>query len=192
MNREWSFDTSHWSLIPPQVALELRVFPIGLEDDKLILLTDCLPADDEKRAAFEQMVRNNLGGRQIHLVSSMARREVEFNFDGLLDQFYNINGMPQVVSIPVTRNLGTIVLIDQETNRSKDIRDDFEHEGYEVKCAESLEKGLEIIKAQNGIVRTIFVAPDIDGGYDRAVQEIKSAFGTVKCEAMDVVLREPV
>jgi hypothetical protein len=183
-DKVWSFDTTCWTLIPPQVAKDLRIFPIGLEGETLILLYD--PSEfswekDEKLVDFERIVRNNLGDRPIRLVSY---EETEYSFEELLDQFYRIDDMPQVISLPVTRSLGTVVLIDPNRKRAKRNRDDLEQEGYDVKYAGTLKNGLRIIKAHGGMVRTVFVASD-ELDYDEAEREINTLCETNKCQRID-------
>jgi hypothetical protein len=189
--QNWSFDTRYWSLIAPQVAIELRLFPVDLKDDCLVLMTDACPADAAKKAEFEMMVRNNLG-REARLIATEDFADTEFNFDELLEEFYD-NDDPehvvQVVSSPVTRNLATVVLIDSDIDRANSVRIEFEEQGYEVEHASSLAAGLRLLKSRGGLVDSVFVAPDIQGGFKRAMTKIQA-----KCDAqvLDIsVLRQP-
>jgi hypothetical protein len=182
--QDWSINTSFWSVIPPQVALELRVFPIGFEGTTLVLLTDCLSAEPTTRLEVEEMVRNNLG-RPIRLVSVEDYEDTELYFDQLLEEFYDPEEMPQVVSVPITRGLETVVVIDSNRVRAKAIGRDHEEEGFSVKYASTLKKGLRIIQSLGGMVKTVRVARDLVGGYEEAVRAIKSIHETTSCEPIN-------
>jgi hypothetical protein len=180
----WTFDTRFWSLVSPQVATELRVFPIAVEGSTLVLLTDEWSVDPEKRIEFAEVVQNNVG-RPVQLEYwheyEKTKMHHEGAFDELLDEFYKCDDLPQSLSAPVSRNMATVVLIDPNGDHAKVLKSDFKENGFRVRCASTLNRALRILKSHNGMIRTVFIASDVEGGYDHAVQKITSLYRTTEC-----------
>ena len=168
----WTIDISLRRLVNPRVAQTFRVLPIFRDDNALHLVTD-LAFSKAEWEKFETSVSFHLAlPVKLHALAECPDIDTDAFARELL-QWHSVQ-TPTSLSQPVSADLLTVLLVDDDPSRAKRTRLEMSADGLEVSYVKTLEDAIAFLEQSTRQTNQIVLMDDFPGDREATLRELKA------------------
>lgn len=181
---EWIIEPKTQALISPSLARNFRVLPLGESNGGVDLLMGRRLTDDERQK--QKSVLEFYLGRPVNLQTLEERPDAEGGFDEILDHYYG-TPFPDMLSMPVARQVATVLLLDPNSTRREQNNQLLVAHGFVVVAVAGVEEALARLQA-SGCDITEVLLPPTPLTAESEVRRRLSAVASVRISRVDEAL----